>query len=207
MSFESFSRSSIEDDQAGPLLEPPGEAADIEKGQERRPQAVSIESIYQTVQLWAKKKWHNAPSAKLVYILYGLIVIATLFALLLLNSSGIGPRRNAWKHSGAALWSKPEGFKIIGLVFFGRRTTVEILDCYLKKNLVSNGGYLDEVHFVAFKSTEADDAWLRNLVLSAEEYQMVTMKGNNYEEVWNRTVERNHMYIKIDDDLVSRMSS
>ena len=206
MSFESFSRSSDEDDQTGPLLMPPREAADIEKGQERRPQAVSIQSIYQTVRLWAEMQRYNAPSSKLAYKLYALIVIATLFVLLLLSSLGIGPQRNAWKPSGVALWSKPQGFKIIGLVFFGRRATVEILDCYLKKNLVSNGGYLDEVHFIASKSTEEDDAWLRNLVLSAEEYQVVMMKGNNYEEVWNRTVERNHIYIKIDDDLVCHMS-
>lgn len=201
MSFESFSRSSAENDQADPLLEP-REAADIEKGQERRPQAFSIESTYHTVTLWAKTQWQNAPPFKLVYILYALFVIATLLALLLLNPLGIGLRRNAWKPPGVARWSKPEGFKIIGLVFFGRRATVEILDCYLKKNLVSNGGYLDEVLFVALKSTEEDDAWLRNLLLTAEEYQMVMMKGNTYEEVWNHTVERNHMYIKIDDDLV-----
>jgi len=29
-------------------------------------------------------------------------------------------------------WKKPEDLKIIGLVFYGRKEFVEILDCYLK---------------------------------------------------------------------------
>ena len=31
-----------------------------------------------------------------------------------------------------AKWEKPKGMKIVGLVFYGRRRYVEILDCYLK---------------------------------------------------------------------------
>jgi hypothetical protein len=31
-----------------------------------------------------------------------------------------------------AEWEKPEGMKVIALVFYGRRRYVEILDCYLK---------------------------------------------------------------------------
>lgn len=32
-------------------------------------------------------------------------------------------------------WEKPEGMKIVALVFYGRRRYVEILDCYLKVHL------------------------------------------------------------------------
>lgn len=53
-------------------------------------------------------------------------------------------------------FAKPEGFKIIGLIFFGRPDRVAILDCYLKKNLVENGGFLDEVHWVANTNKEQD---------------------------------------------------
>ncbi len=84
---------------------------------------------------------------------------------------------------------------------------MEILDCHLKKNLVSNGGYLNEVQFVAVKATEEDIAWLDQLLLSADEYQKIVMKHMSYEKVWNNTVERKHMYIKIDDDLVCQMFS
>ena len=203
MSFESFSRSSVEGDR---LLESPSEAADAEKGQEGRPPADSIQSTwYNTVRLWTKKPRQNIPSLKVVHIKYVLVVLATLFAVLLLSSLGVDLPRNPWNPSQVVQWSKPEGFKIIGLVFFGRRATVEILDCYLKKNLVSNGGYLDEVLFVSLKATEEDDAWLDQLLLSANEYQKVAAKGMGYREVWNKTVERHHMYIKIDDDLVGQI--
>jgi hypothetical protein len=32
------------------------------------------------------------------------------------------------------------------LVFFGRRRYIDVLNCYLRSNLVSNGGLLSEVH-------------------------------------------------------------
>lgn len=208
MSFESISRSSVEGDQNDRLLESPSEVADVEKGQQRRRQADSIESTYNTVRLWAERQWQNTPSLKVAYLTYTLILVATLFALLLLSPFGNGLRRNDSKPSGVAKWSKPEGFKIIGLVFFGRRPTVEILDCYLKKNLVSNGGYLDEVQFVTLKATEEDLAWLDQLLLGTNEYRKVVTnleKDEGAAKVWNDTVERNHMYIKIDDDLVCSM--
>jgi hypothetical protein len=44
--------------------------------------------------------------------------------------------------------TKPEGLKVIALVFFGRVDRISILDCYLRQNLVLNGGWLDEVIFV-----------------------------------------------------------
>lgn len=34
------------------------------------------------------------------------------------------------KNTSVSPWQKPEGFKIIGLIFFGRPPAVEILDCY-----------------------------------------------------------------------------
>lgn len=201
MSFEYISRTSVDGNQDDRLLESSSEAADVEKWQENRPQLGSIRSTYNTVRLWAEEQRQKTPPLKVVHKKYTLIVIATLFALLLLNSLRTGMQRNTWKPSGVAQWSKPEGVKIIGLVFFGRRTTVEILDCYLKKNLVSNGGYLDEVHFAVLRATEEDVAWLDQLLPSANEYKKV-MKDMDFMTVWNKSVERNHMYIKIDDDLV-----
>src|ERR1700710_1343156 len=50
---------------------------------------------------------------------------------------------------GISTWQRPEGLKkIVGLVFYGRPETVSILDCYLKRNLVQNGGMLDEVVWI-----------------------------------------------------------
>lgn len=99
-------------------------------------------------------------------------------------------------------WAKPEDFKIIGLIFFGRPSVVAILDCYLKNNLVSNGGWLDEVHFVVNTDREEDVKYLDELVMTSELYKKITIPSLGYNEVWGNAVERNFMYIKIDDDIV-----
>ena len=99
-------------------------------------------------------------------------------------------------------WDKPEGFKIIGLVFFGRPAVVAILDCYLKKNLVSNGGFLDEVHWVVNTENEEDIRYLDGLVETSGWYKKIIIPLNGYNGIWEHAVEREHMYIKIDDDIV-----
>jgi len=82
-------------------------------------------------------------------------------------------------------WQKPEGFKIIGLVFYGRRKTMEVLDCYLQRNLVSNGGLLDEIHFVINTGQESDLEYLHNLTNSNELYRAVKVaevqRSDNYQ--------------------------
>ncbi len=111
-------------------------------------------------------------------------------------------------HSNASnAWEKPIDFKIIGLVFFGRPANIAILDCYLKKNLISNGGWLDEVHFVVNTDKKDDIKYLKKLVKTSDRYKKMdlapgTTGRDGYQKVW-QTVEREHMYIKIDDDVVS----
>ena len=103
-------------------------------------------------------------------------------------------------------FDKPTDFKIIGLIFFGRPWLVDILNCYLKKNLVFNGGWLDEVHFVVNTKSEDDIAYLDWLVGTSPLYKKKTMKKLGYNEIW-KTLEPEHMYIKIDDDIVRVISS
>ena len=102
-------------------------------------------------------------------------------------------------------WTKPIGFKIIGLLFFGRRSTVSILDCYLQKNLEKNGGWLDEVHFVVNTEEKADIKWLDKLVKKTKQYKKIeieAVKGKDgYDAIW-ATCEKQNVYIKIDDDIV-----
>ncbi|KAL9131352.1 MAG: hypothetical protein Q9217_000679 [Psora testacea] len=114
------------------------------------------------------------------------------------------------KHSGfnstSGEWTKPTDFRIIGLIFFGRPASVAILNCYLEKNMVANGGWLDEVHFVVNTDKKDDIKWLNQLVKTRKYYRKVdlgeTEKGSNgYNAVW-ATVERDNMYIKIDDDII-----
>ncbi|KAI4209179.1 MAG: hypothetical protein LQ351_007854 [Letrouitia transgressa] len=96
---------------------------------------------------------------------------------------------------------KPNDFKIIGLIFFGRPPVVAVLDCYLKRNLVSNGGWLDEVHWVVNTDKKDDIKWLDELVKTHELYKKITIPELGYNHIWS-TVKKEHMYIKIDDDMV-----
>lgn len=99
-------------------------------------------------------------------------------------------------------WAKPPGLKVVGLVFFGRPVTVAVLDCYLKKNLAANPGWLDEVHWVDNTDKKEDLAYLENLLETNSDYKKVTKEGSGYKGIWEHAVERGNMYIKIDDDLV-----
>ena len=98
---------------------------------------------------------------------------------------------------------KPTDFKIIGLIFFGRPPVVEILDCYLKRNLVSNGGFLDEVHWVVNTDKAEAVQYLDDLLETSDAYKKIDIPEHTYNSVWEHAVERDHMYIKIDDDMVS----
>ena len=148
--------------------------------------------------------------------LLALVIIASLFGMACY--SAIQPRSlvgianlaiNSSEHAhndndrtATEKWSKPTEFKIIGLLFFGRPATVEILDCYLQQNLVSNGGFLDELHFVVNTAKKQDLEYLDKLVGQVEGYKKIVIEKLGYQSIWEHTVERNNMYIKIDDDLV-----
>ena len=87
----------------------------------------------------------------------------------------------------------------------GRPRYVNVLDCYLKKNLVSNGGYLDEVVFMVNTKYEEDQKWLDELIATEPLYQkkITTSLGGHFDNIWNRHAQdENTLYIKIDDDIV-----
>ncbi|KAI1417481.1 hypothetical protein F5Y13DRAFT_201059 [Hypoxylon sp. FL1857] len=103
-------------------------------------------------------------------------------------------------------WKKPQGFKVVAMVFYGRRRNVDILDCYLRQNLVSSGGYLDEVQFMVHTTAEDDINWLRGFVNEEPEYTFVDLgscaSNSSYGCIWERAVGNDTMYIKIDDDIL-----
>lgn len=171
-----------------------------------------------------RKAWtSSAPGwMKPRYIIIGLCVLAALLVLGVALNKGGGfkiRRPGGYTHlpkppaPGEAItngtvktWEKPEDFKIIGLIFFGRPSLVAILDCYLKKNLVTRGGWLDEVHFVVNTKNEEDIAYLDRLVETEDLYKKIVIPNLGYNEVWKEGVESEHMYIKIDDDIVGGLS-
>ncbi|KEF59692.1 uncharacterized protein A1O9_04538 [Exophiala aquamarina CBS 119918] len=99
---------------------------------------------------------------------------------------------------------KPQGVKIIGFVFFGRKSRVEILRCFLERNLVDNGGWLDEIHWVKNTGKKDDLAYLKEIVDSSPRYKVIELKGVGFEgygHAWGK-LERGNLYVKIDDDVV-----
>lgn len=104
-------------------------------------------------------------------------------------------------------WKKPEGITIKALVFYGRKRTVDFLDCYLQQNLAVNGGYLDEVWFMVHTDIGEDLSYLDTLIEKRGPQYRVIMPGEcqgfNYACMWNPVVEDNTIYVKIDDDIVS----
>jgi hypothetical protein len=120
---------------------------------------------------------------------------------------GLGSSHGSGSHIGEPSsselrnWKKPEGMKIIGLVFYGRRQFVEVLDCYLKRNLVRNGGIMDEVVFVVHTDIQADLLYLDQIVNGTEGYKKHEQekKFDGWVGPWE-LVERGNIYIKIDGE-------
>jgi hypothetical protein len=99
---------------------------------------------------------------------------------------------------------KPEGLKVTALVFFGRKSRVEVLLCYLERNLVENGGWLDEIHWVKNTRDRGDLKYLKQIVASSGRHKVIELEKYGfagYGQAWAQ-VERGTMYVKIDDDVL-----
>lgn len=113
-------------------------------------------------------------------------------------SSNLAPK-NA---NSTQKWTKPENLKIIALIFYGRPETVSILDCYMKQNLASNGGFLDEVHWAVNTDNLDSLRYLDELVKTSNGYKKIVLPHLGFESIWEHAVEKGNLYIKIDDDIV-----
>ncbi|KAL8708851.1 MAG: hypothetical protein Q9220_006307 [cf. Caloplaca sp. 1 TL-2023] len=138
---------------------------------------------------------------KIVTVVF--LIISVIAVVCLLRN----PRLGHLQQPAVPIPSIPEEFRVVGLVFYGRRSRVEILDCYLKQNLKRNGGLLDEVIFLARTDVVEDLEYLERLVEETEGYTRhnVTESGGRaskvtYGQAWE-VVERETMYVKIDDDV------
>lgn len=104
-------------------------------------------------------------------------------------------------------WKKPDGIAVKALIFYGRKRTVDFLDCYLQQNLAVNGGYLDEVWFMVHTKTDEDLVYLNELIERRRPQYKVVVPGDcegfNFACMWNPVVEDDTIFIKIDDDIVS----
>ncbi|EFJ46198.1 hypothetical protein VOLCADRAFT_121088 [Volvox carteri f. nagariensis] len=93
---------------------------------------------------------------------------------------------------------------IVGVVFYGRRDRVRILDCYLQRNMARNGGLLTYVVFVTATWQPDDVEFLDRLV---------AMRGGEYRKLYPQRLDKGYtghyawmdpatIYVKIDDDVV-----
>ncbi|KAI1077179.1 hypothetical protein F5B20DRAFT_572465 [Whalleya microplaca] len=108
-------------------------------------------------------------------------------------------------HGPRGGWKKPAGIKVVALVFYGRKRTVDFLDCYLQQNLAANGGYVDEVRFMVHTENEEDLEYLDGLVKQRKYYSTVQARvcdDGMYGCVWDSAVEDETIYVKIDDDII-----
>lgn len=116
-------------------------------------------------------------------------------------------RHKLTSHAPAGGWKKPAGLKIVAMVFFGRKRNVDILDCYLRQNLASNGGYLDEIRFMVKTTNKDDIEWLRAFVKTVDGYEYQDLDlcttAHGYGCIWEYADEDDTLYVKIDDDIVS----
>ncbi|KAL4939536.1 hypothetical protein BDV06DRAFT_198650 [Aspergillus oleicola] len=65
---------------------------------------------------------------------------------------------------------KPKGIEIVALVPFHQYSSTEILDCYLRRNLASNGGFLDQVVFLPQTNQSWDLEWLAAMIDETPSY-------------------------------------
>lgn len=146
-----------------------------------------------------------------------IIVVCAISITLLLSWSLNDLQRRDGLDSPSSVWlpsvpadlktlgfSKPQHIKIVGLVFFGRKSRVEILRCFLGRNLVDRGGWLDEVHWVKNTDNPKDLKYLDEIVASSPLYKTVKLEGIGfvgYGEAWSK-LEPGTLYVKIDDDVV-----
>lgn len=76
-----------------------------------------------------------------------------------------------------------------------------------QRNLVDNGGWLDEVHWVQNTNKEEDLAYLAEILASSPRYKKIDLSSEGvgfvgYANAWGH-LERGKLYFKIDDDVVS----
>lgn len=127
---------------------------------------------------------------------------------------GINAQRDSFQFANGTRWSKDASVKVVAVVFFGRRQFVDVLDCYLRRNLVSNGGILDEVHFIVHTDVEDDKSWLRSLVKAPQVqgyYRLMEedtdkpgwSQWGSYSELYrDYMTDPDTIYFKLDDDIM-----
>ncbi|KAF7557804.1 hypothetical protein G7Z17_g462 [Cylindrodendrum hubeiense] len=147
------------------------------------------------------------------------VIISCLFGLVyFLAKSEVSPRislNTPWEVAEAAGFTtgstnktstKPEGVVVSGLIFYGRKSRVSSLRCYLERNMVDNGGWLDEILWIVNTSEQEDLRYLDEIIASNPmRHKKVNPEKHlstySFFMAW-RHLERGKYYVKIDDDIL-----
>ncbi|KAM6506463.1 hypothetical protein FSOLCH5_013444 [Fusarium solani] len=101
---------------------------------------------------------------------------------------------------------KPEDVIVSGFVFYGRKSRVSSMRCYLERNLVDNGGWLDEVLWIVNTQNGEDLRYLDEIIArNPKRHKKLIpeerLSTYTYYKAW-RHLERGKYYVKIDDDIL-----
>ncbi|KAJ3543051.1 hypothetical protein NM208_g3778 [Fusarium decemcellulare] len=110
------------------------------------------------------------------------------------------------KHDQRKPLVKPQDVIVSGLVFYGRKSRVSSMRCYLERNLVDNGGWLDEVLWIVNTKNKDDLSFLDEVIASnPKRHKKIIAQEHlwtyTYWKAW-RHLERGKYYVKIDDDIL-----
>lgn len=102
---------------------------------------------------------------------------------------------------------KPDGLRIVGVVFYGRRDRSSLLECHVRKNLAAFGGWLDEVIWAANTDDVDDLTYGEHIAATSEQYTFIRIRhennDNGYQDIYTQTItEPDTIYVKMDDDIV-----
>lgn len=64
---------------------------------------------------------------------------------------------------------------------------------------------MDEVHWVVNTENKESIRYLDGLVKTSDKYKKIKIPLDGFDGIWEHAVEREHMYIKIDDDIVCQI--
>ncbi|KAL4787527.1 hypothetical protein BJX76DRAFT_299546 [Aspergillus varians] len=96
-------------------------------------------------------------------------------------------------------FSNPKDVAIVALVPFHQRRQTEILDCYLRRNLASNGGFLNQVVFIPQTNHTESLGWLASTVDRESSYTASENSDRSFDTVDKKL---DTLFIWIDGDVV-----
>ncbi|KAM6505247.1 hypothetical protein FSOLCH5_015166 [Fusarium solani] len=104
---------------------------------------------------------------------------------------------------------KPEGVIVSEFVFYGRKSRVSSMQCYIERNLADNGGWLDEVLWIVNAQNEEDLRYLDEIISSnpARHKKIIPEKHLStytYYKAW-QLLERGKYYLWIDDNAIPNL--